>query len=70
VVVRFLLIENAKYLHFDLLVVMVPLFLLVILLILPRGTVRDEGTFFIMLTILIALIGVAIVLRRKRLENR
>jgi hypothetical protein len=70
VVVRFLLIENAKYLHFDLLVVMVPLVLLVILLILPRGTVRDEGTFFIMLTILIALIGVAIVLRRKRLENR
>jgi hypothetical protein len=49
---------------------MVPLVLLVILLILPRGTVRDEGTFFIMLTILIALIGVAIVLRRKRLENR
>jgi TRAP-type uncharacterized transport system fused permease subunit len=48
---------------------MVPLFLLVILLILPKGTVRDEGTFFIMLTILIALIGVAIVLRRKRLEN-
>jgi TRAP-type uncharacterized transport system fused permease subunit len=70
VVVRFLLIENAKYLHFDLLVVMVPLVLLVILLIFPRGTVRDEGTFFIMLTILIALIGVAIVLRRKRLENR
>ena len=49
---------------------MVPLFLLVILLILPRGTVRDEGIFFIMLTILIALIGVAIVFRRKRLENR
>jgi TRAP-type uncharacterized transport system fused permease subunit len=49
---------------------MVPLFLLVILLILPKGTVRNEGTFFIMLTILIVLIVVAIVLRRKRRENR
>ena len=49
---------------------MVPLFLLVILLILPKGTVRNEGTFFIMLTILIVLIVVAIVLRGKRRENR
>ena len=49
---------------------MVPLFLLVILLILPKGTVRNEGTFFIMLTILIVLIVVAIVLRSKRRENR
>jgi len=64
------LIENAKYFYLDLLAVMIPLFLLVILLILPKGTVRDEGTFFIMLTILIALVGVAIVLRRRRLENR
>jgi hypothetical protein len=45
------------------------LFLLAILLILPKGIVRDEGTFFIMLSILIVLVVVAVVLRRKREQN-
>jgi hypothetical protein len=48
---------------------MIPLFLAIILLILPKGAVRDEGTFFLMLTILIVLVGVATVLRRKRQEK-
>lgn len=39
------------------------------LMILPNGTVKNEGIFFLMLTILIALIILAIVLRKRRSEN-
>jgi hypothetical protein len=39
------------------------------LMILPHGTVKNEGIFFLMLTILIALIILAIVLRKRRSEN-
>lgn len=45
------------------------IFLVVSFLILPRGSVRDETTFFIMLSILVVLVIVAIVLRRNRLKN-
>jgi hypothetical protein len=38
------------------------------LMILPKGTVKNEGIFFLMLSALIALIIIAIVLR-KRHEN-
>jgi hypothetical protein len=34
--------------------------------ILPKGTVRDEGTFFIMVTILACLIVAAYIMRRRR----
>ncbi|HZB15782.1 MAG TPA: hypothetical protein VE445_01345, partial [Nitrososphaeraceae archaeon] len=33
--------------------------------LLPKGTVKDEMSFFIMLSVLIVLIGIAIVLRRR-----
>lgn len=36
------------------------------LMILPKGTVKNEGIFFLMLTVLIALIILAIVLRKRR----
>ncbi|HET7284352.1 MAG TPA: hypothetical protein VFI70_06670 [Nitrososphaeraceae archaeon] len=45
------------------------IFLLASSLILPRGSVRDENTFFIMLSILVVLVVVAIILRRKRMKN-
>ena len=61
-------VVNAKYFYVDLLI-MYQVFLLVVILILPKGAVRDEGTFFIMLSILIILIGTAIILRRRRLKN-
>ena len=38
-------------------------------MILPKGTVKNEGIFFLMLTVLIALIILAIVLRKRRSEN-
>jgi hypothetical protein len=34
--------------------------------ILPKGTVRDEGTFFIMITILAGLIAAAYIMRKRR----
>jgi hypothetical protein len=36
------------------------------LMILPKGTVKNEGIFFLMLSVLVALIIIAIVLRRRR----
>ncbi|MFZ0514952.1 MAG: hypothetical protein WAM14_25340 [Candidatus Nitrosopolaris sp.] len=38
-------------------------------MILPKGTVKNEGTFFLMLIVLIALITIAIVLRKRKGEN-
>ena len=35
------------------------------LMILPKGTVKNEGIFFLMLSVLIALIIIAIYLRRR-----
>lgn len=35
------------------------------LLILPKGTVKNEGIFFAMLIALIALIAIAVILRRR-----
>lgn len=35
------------------------------LMILPKGMVKNEGIFFLMLSVLIALIIIAIVLRRR-----
>jgi len=35
--------------------------------ILPKGTVRDETTFLILISVLIVLVGVAMVLRRRRM---
>jgi LPXTG-motif cell wall-anchored protein len=37
--------------------------------ILPKGSVRDETSFFIILSILIILIGIAIVFRRRRQKD-
>ncbi|HZA70963.1 MAG TPA: hypothetical protein VE548_14800 [Nitrososphaeraceae archaeon] len=34
--------------------------------ILPKGTVRDEGTFFILVSILAGLIVVAYIMRKRR----
>jgi hypothetical protein len=34
--------------------------------ILPKGTVRDEDTFFIMITILAGLIAAAYIMRKRR----
>jgi len=45
------------------------IFLLASFLILPQGSVRNESTFFIMLSILVVLVVVAIILRRKRMKN-
>jgi hypothetical protein len=42
---------------------------LIVLLILPPGTVRNEGVFFGMLSVLIALIVLAMILRRRRLRS-
>jgi len=50
-------------------VVQSTIFLLIAILILPKGSVRDESTFFIMLSILIVLVVIAILLRRRRLKN-
>jgi hypothetical protein len=36
------------------------------LAILPEGTVRDEGSFFLLISLLAGLIGVAIFLRLRR----
>jgi hypothetical protein len=40
-----------------------------ILYVLPKGSVRDETSFFIILSILITLIGIAIILRRRRQDD-
>ncbi|MFZ0327182.1 MAG: hypothetical protein WBP64_08525 [Nitrososphaeraceae archaeon] len=42
---------------------------LLALLILPPGTVKNEGVFFGLLFVLIALVILAIVLRKRRLQN-
>lgn len=34
--------------------------------ILPEGSVRDEGTFLVLVTILAVLVGIAMYLRHKR----
>lgn len=39
------------------------------LLILPPGTVKNEGVFFGMLFVLIALVILAMYLRKRRLQN-
>ena len=44
-------------------------FALLALFILPPGTVKNEGVFFGMLSVLIALIVLAMILRRRRLRN-
>jgi hypothetical protein len=40
-----------------------------ILYVLPKGSVIDETSFFIILSILITLIGIAIILRRRRQDD-
>jgi hypothetical protein len=40
-----------------------------VLVVLPKGAVRDETTFFTMLTILIILVVIAVMLRRKRVKD-
>ena len=40
--------------------------ILISLLILPKGTVKNEGIFFAMLVILITLIAIAVILRKRR----
>jgi len=47
----------------------VPDISLILLSILPKGAVRDEATFFAMLSILIVLVIVALILRRRRLND-
>jgi hypothetical protein len=42
---------------------------LVNLMILPKGTVKNEGIFFLMLSVLIALIIIAIVLRKRHAND-
>ncbi|MFL6338286.1 MAG: hypothetical protein ACJ718_04120 [Nitrososphaeraceae archaeon] len=42
---------------------------LIVLVILPKGVVRDEATFFTMLSILVVLVVVALILRRRRLKD-
>ena len=42
---------------------------LILFSILPKGVVRDEATFFAMLSILIVLVIVALILRRRRLND-
>jgi hypothetical protein len=39
------------------------------LAILPRGMVKNEGTFFLLLAVLIALIILAMILRRRRQQS-
>jgi len=39
---------------------------ILVLSILPKGTVRDETTFFILVSILVALVIAAYVMRRRR----
>ena len=65
-------LANPKYYYietFAVYVVQSTIFLLIAILILPKGSVRDESTFFIMLSILIVLVVMAIFLRRRRLKN-
>lgn len=45
------------------------LFSVIRFLILPKGAVKDEATFFIMLSILVVLIGMALILRRRRAKE-
>jgi len=40
--------------------------ILISLLILPKGTVKNEGIFFAMLIVLIVLIAIAVFLRKRR----
>jgi hypothetical protein len=40
-----------------------------IFLILPKGVVKDEPSFLVMLAILIVLVAVAIILRRRNKEK-
>ena len=40
-----------------------------IMAILPEGTVRDEGSFLLLITLLAGLIGVAIYLRLRRRKD-
>jgi hypothetical protein len=42
---------------------------LILFSILPKGAVRDEATFFAMLSILIVLVIIALILRRRRLKD-
>ena len=66
------LLANPKYYDIDTFTVYVlqsTIFLLIAILILPKGSVRDESTFFIMLSILVVLVVMAIFLRRRRLKN-
>ena len=65
-------LANPKYYYIDTFAVYVvqsTIFLLIAILILPKGSVRDESTFFIMLSILIVLVVIAILLRRRRLKK-
>ena len=39
------------------------------LTVLPRGMVKNEGTFFLLLAVLIALIILAMILRRRRQQG-
>jgi hypothetical protein len=41
----------------------------ILFIILPKGAVRDEATFFTMLSILIVLVVIALMLRRRRLKD-
>jgi hypothetical protein len=45
---------------------MLEFFSIALLAILPKGTVRDEGTFFILISILAGLIVVAYIMRTRR----
>jgi hypothetical protein len=66
------LLANPKYYDIDTFSVHVlqsTIFLLIATLILPKGSVRDESTFFIMLSILVVLVVMAVFLRRRRLKN-
>jgi hypothetical protein len=49
-------------------VIIIELVLSMMFVILPAGTVRDERTFFILLSFLITLIIIALVLRHRRLR--
>ena len=42
---------------------------LIVLLILPKGVVKDEATFLAMLAILIVLVIIAVFLRQRRLRE-
>jgi hypothetical protein len=49
-------------------VIIIELVLSMMFVILPPGTVRDERTFFILLSFLIAFIIIALVLRQRRIR--